>query len=276
MVINHRNTLCAHPQCLTHDQGYIINAADYDTEGTVEMPDKVILSKEGDIARIVLNRPDRENAVDAELMAQLTESLSEVVSDDGAVLLVLEGQGEHFCCGRESGLSESRSADQWADALGRIVGVNGLLQSFRGVSLAVVRGKAFGFGCGLAVQSDITLASDDARFAFPEIKSGFPPTIVMSYLSRWIHRKKAFELVIAGDELGAREAERHGLVNRVVAKDQLNAETDGWVARLRGLDRQGLQATKAFFRDTAEWTTKDAAQYGVVRLANFLSSRKEP
>ena len=238
------------------------------------MSDKVLLHKEDGVARVVLNRPDQGNAVDPELMAQLLAGLSDVISDATVELLVLEGQGEHFCSGREAGLAEPRSAEQWAAVLGNIVRVNGLLQSFPGVSLAVVRGKAFGFGCGIAVQSDVTLASEDARFAFPEINAGFPPTIVMSYLSRWIHRKKAFELVITGCELDAREAERQGLVNRVVAQDRLNEERDNWVAKLRGLDRQGVRATKAFFRDTAEWATDDALQYGVTRLANFLSSRK--
>jgi len=239
------------------------------------MSNKVLLEKSDGVASIVLNRPDKGNAVDPELMTQLLESLSDVVSDATVELLVLEGQGDHFCSGREAGLAEPRNAEQWANVLGNIVRVNGLLQSFPGISLAVVRGKAFGFGCGIAVQSDVTLASEDARFAFPEINSGFPPTIVMSYLSRWIHRKKAFELVITGGELNAREAERQGLVNRVVAQDQLNREKDSWLAKLAGLDGQGVRATKEFFRDTAEWATQDALRFGVTRLANFLSSREQ-
>lgn len=238
------------------------------------MADKVLVNKGDGVASIVLNRPEQSNAVDPELMAQLLAGLSDVISDTTIELLVLEGQGEHFCSGREPGLAEPRSAEQWAAVLGNIVRVNGLLKAFPGISLAVVRGKAFGFGCGIAVQSDITLASEGARFAFPEINAGFPPTIVMSYLSRWIHRKKAFEMVITGGEFDAREAERQGLVNRVVTEHQLNGERDSWIARLRGLDRQGVRATKAFFRDTAEWGTEDALQYGVMRLANFLSSRE--
>lgn len=237
------------------------------------MAEKVIVRKDGRVASVVLNRPEAGNAVDPGLMAELTDGLADAVSDDALELLVLEGRGEHFCSGREPGLSKPRNAEEWARVLGQIVRANGLLASFSGVSLAVVRGKAFGFGCGLAVQSDITIAADNARFAFPEINAGFPPTVVMSYLSRWIHRKKAFELVITGSELDAREAERQGLVNRVVERARLEAEKDGWIARLLALDPRGLRATKVFFRDTAEWTTREAADYGVVRLANFLASR---
>ncbi|MDE0354110.1 MAG: enoyl-CoA hydratase/isomerase family protein [Deltaproteobacteria bacterium] len=237
------------------------------------MSDKVLLEKTGDVAALTLNRPDKGNAVDLELMMALIESLSEASADKALRVLVLEGRGEHFCSGREPDVPRPENAAQFAEALGRIVRVNKLLQSFPGISVAVVRGKAFGFGCGLAVQSDVTLAAEDARFAFPEINAGFPPTIVMSYLSRWIHRKKALELVMTGGEISAREAERQGLVNRVVPADQLEDEKNRWMETLAGRDLKGLQATKAFFRDTAEWSTEAAAQYGVTRLANFFASR---
>ncbi|MCY4486604.1 MAG: enoyl-CoA hydratase/isomerase family protein [Deltaproteobacteria bacterium] len=238
------------------------------------MSDKVLLEKTGDIAALTLNRPEKGNAVDLELMLALTEKLAEAAADKTLRLMVIEGRGDDFCAGREPDVPRPENAAQFAEALGRIVRVNELLQSFPGISLAVVRGRAFGFGCGVAVQSDVTLAAADARFAFPEIKAGFPPTIVMSYLSRWIHRKKALELVMTGGELSAEEAERQGLVNRVVPADQLEDEKTRWTEMLTGRDLDGLQATKAFFRDTAEWSTGAAAQYGITRLANFFASRR--
>jgi len=237
------------------------------------MSDKVLLEKTGDIAALTLNRPEKGNAVDLEVMLALTEKLAEAAADKTLRLMVIEGRGDDFCSGREPDVPRPENAAQFAEALGRIVRVNELLQSFPGISLAVVRGKAFGFGCGLAVQSDVTLAAADARFAFPEIKAGFPPTIVMSYLSRWIHRKKALELVMTGGELSAEEAERQGLVNRVVPPDRLADEKGRWIEALSDRNLDGLQATKAFFRDTAEWSTGAAAQYGITRLANFFASR---
>ena len=237
------------------------------------MSDKVLLEKAGDTATMTLNRPEKGNAVDSELMTALIERLTEAAADKALRVLVIEGRGHDFCSGRQPDVPRPENAAQFAGALSRIVRVNKLLQSFPGISLAVVQGKAFGFGCGLAVQSDVTLAAADARFAFPEINAGFPPTIVMSYLSRWIHRKKALELVMTGGEISAQEAERQGLVNRVVPPDQLAEEKGRWLETLASRDLKGLQATKAFFRDTAEWSTDAAAQYGVTRLANFLASR---
>ena len=239
------------------------------------MSDKVLLDKTGDIATLTLNRPEEGNAVDLELMLALTERLEEAAAGKDLRVLVIEGRGDHFCSGRQPDVPRPETAAQFAQALGRIVRVNKLLQSFPGISMAVVRGKAFGFGCGLAVQSDVTLAAKDAMFAFPEINAGFPPTIVMSYLSRWIHRKKALELVVTGGEISAAEAERQGLVNSVVPADQLAEEKKRWMEMLAARDLAGLQATKAFFRDTAEWSTDAAAQYGVTRLANFFASRNK-
>ena len=238
------------------------------------MSDKVLLEKTGDVAALTLNRPEKGNAVDSEVMTALIERLAEAAADKTLRLMVIEGRGDDFCAGREPDVPRPENAAQCAEALGRIVRVNELLQSFPGISLAVVRGRAFGFGCGMAVQSDVTLAAAGARFAFPEIKAGFPPTIVMSYLSRWIHRKKALELVMTGGELSAEEAERQGLVNRVVPADRLEDEKGSWIETLTGRDLDGLQAAKAFFRDTAEWSTGAAAQYGVTRLANFFASRR--
>ena len=238
------------------------------------MSDTVLLEKTGDIATLTLNRPEKGNAVDLELMLALTDRLAAAAADKTLRLMVLEGRGADFCSGREPDVPRPENAAQFAEALGRIVRVNELLQSFPGISLAVVRGRAFGFGCGLAVQSDVTLAAADARFAFPEIKAGFPPTIVMSYLSRWIHRKKALELVMTGGELSAAEAERQGLVNQVTPPEELEGEKGRWIEMLAGGNLEGLQATKAFFRDTAEWPTGAAAQYGITRLANFFASRR--
>jgi enoyl-CoA hydratase/carnithine racemase len=95
----------------------------------------------------------------------------------------------------------------------------------------------------------------------------------MSYLSRWVVRKKAFEWVITGEELTAREAERFGLVNRIVGRSELEAEGERWVAMLVKKNAQALAACKEFFRDTAFLDPKDAVRYGVSVLANFMASR---
>ncbi|MBI4527159.1 MAG: hypothetical protein HY695_25470, partial [Deltaproteobacteria bacterium] len=104
-------------------------------------------------------------------------------------------------------------------------------------------------------------------------KAGFPPTIVMSYLSRWISRKRAFEMVATGEEIDGQEAERLGLVTRVVTQNRLVSEGDRWVNLLVKQDRKALAVCKEFFRKTAYLNPEDAARYGVALLANFMSSK---
>jgi methylglutaconyl-CoA hydratase len=234
---------------------------------------KIALVVSDGIATLTLNRPEKNNTIDGEMMRAIAEDLEEIGAEGEARILLLRAEGNHFCTGREPGAATPKNAKEWSEMLGGIVRVNRALLSFPGISLALVQGKALGFGCGLAVQSDITLASDDARFAFPEIKAGFPPTIVMSYLSRWTLRKKAFELVITGAEIDAVEAERLGLVNRVVPARDLAAEGERWTVALDKLDARALAACKTFFRDTAYLRPEDAAGYGISLLANFMSSR---
>jgi enoyl-CoA hydratase/carnithine racemase len=233
--------------------------------------DKINLRENGDVATLMFNRPERDNAVDAEMMDALVDAIWRART---ARILFVTGAGPHFCGGRDPGPVAPAGAAQWAAVLEQIVRTNRALAEFPGVSIALVHGTAHGFGFGVAVQCDITIAAAGARFGFPEIKAGFPPTIVMSYLSRWTCRKKAFELVVTGEEIDAAEAESLGLVNRVIPDQELAAEGDRWAQRLLSLDEEALRACKAFFRDTAHLHPDDAYRYGVSFLANFNSSKK--
>jgi methylglutaconyl-CoA hydratase len=233
--------------------------------------EKVQISQSGAVATLCLDRPERGNAADGEMMEGIIAALDR--AQDARVVLLC-GTGEHFCAGRDPGPVAPENPREWSEALQQIVKTNQALAGFPGVTIALVKGKAHGFGFGLAIQSDITIAAEDARFGFPEIKAGFPPTIVMSYLSRWTARKKAFELVVTGEEIGAAEAAQLGLINRVVPREDLADEAQRWVARLLDLNEQALRACKAYFRDTAHLGPDDAYRYGVSFLANFNSSRK--
>lgn len=234
---------------------------------------KILLEEREGVATLTLNRPERDNAVDSEMMEALSETLAEVRNRALSRILVVRGNGDHFCGGREPGPTPPKSPQGWKEVFNRITQVNQLLTRFPGITVSLVHGKAFGFGLGLAVGCDITLVAEDARLAFPEVKAGLPPTIVMSYLGRLIPRKKAFELVITGREMNPQEAERLGLVNQVVPSDQLVAEGERWVSLLLKQNAETLKTCKDFFRDTADLSSEDAVQYGVSLLANFMSDR---
>lgn len=231
----------------------------------------LIVGHDGPVARLALDRPP-ENKVDAGMMAAMIESFSEI-GEGAAPILLLEGKGEHFCGGRDPGSHRPSDTAGWSRVLGQIVAANQALASFPGITIALAKGDVRGFGFGLALQCDITLAAEDARFSFPEIKAGFPPSVVMSYLSRWTARKKAFELVITGDEISADEAERLGLVNRVVPPQDLDGEGQRWAGKLLQLDTAALMACKSFFRDSGYVHPDEAAASGVAFLADFNTGR---
>jgi enoyl-CoA hydratase/carnithine racemase len=231
----------------------------------------LIVEQHDAVATLTLNRPEQNNTVDAGMMTAMIDALHRLGGE--ARIVLLGGVGEHFCGGRDPGPTRPDTTAGWSDALGQIVETNRTLAAFPGITVALAKGKVRGFGCGLAVQCDITLAANDASFSFPEIKAGFPPSVVMSYLSRWTFRKKAFELVVTGDEISAAEAERLGLVNRVVPLEELDAEGKRWADELLALDAAAVAACKAFFRDSAFMHPDEAADLGVAFLADFNMSR---
>jgi len=152
-------------------------------------PDLIVEQREA-VATLTLNRPDKNNTVDAGMMTAMVEWLNLLAADEEVRIVLLGGEGDHFCGGRDPGPTRPDDVAGWSQVLGQIVATNQALASFPGITVALAKGEVRGFGFGLAVQCDITLAAEDARFSFPEIKAGFPPSVVMSYLSRWTMRKR--------------------------------------------------------------------------------------
>ncbi|MBO0877734.1 MAG: enoyl-CoA hydratase/isomerase family protein, partial [Pseudonocardia sp.] len=146
------------------------------------MPD-VQFSHTGPVARIVLDRADHANALTYAAMRGLIDAL-ETAHDSGADVLVLNGSGADLTIGRDKG--ERVPGVSRADNLRLILRANELLGGFPGASVAVVRGRALGFGTGLALHSDIALAADTAVLGFDELAAGLPPLVVLTYLYRHV------------------------------------------------------------------------------------------
>jgi methylglutaconyl-CoA hydratase len=126
-----------------------------------------------------------------------------------------------------------------------------------------VRGRALAGGCGLATACDIVLAARTARFGYPEVKIGFVPAMVMAILRRNVSEKRAFELVTRGGEIGAEEAERVGLVNRVFEDDVFESEVDTYVAGFERVSRSAVLLTKRLLYQMDGLTFDAALQSGV-------------
>jgi methylglutaconyl-CoA hydratase len=200
----------------------------------------------GRILSITLNRPQRRNALTSAMIHELTLALR-TAEDSQAGIVVLRGAGEHFCSGLD--LSELRAMAGRSLEEHRLDSMN-IAELFRTLyslslpSIAVVRGAALAGGMGMATLCDFTLASEEARFGYTEVKIGFVPAIVSSFLLLQVGEKQARDLLLSGRIIEAAEAHTIGLITRVVPAANLDAAVSELVTSLLANSPCSMRATK--------------------------------
>ncbi len=173
------------------------------------------------VAILSLNRPDKRNAIDPLMLAELSVALDRAEADPGVRVILLRAEGKDFCAGMDIGHLEATLAYSYDELLDDARQLGDLLIRMRGCArpiVAAVHGNALAGGAGLATACDLVLATEDAHFGYPEVHLGFVPAIVMNLLVRAVGEKEAFELVARGDRIDAKEACRLGLVNRLFSR----------------------------------------------------------
>ena len=207
----------------------------------------LLVRREGGVARLTLNRPDKRNALNAELIAALKAALRAADDDPQVRVVALEGAGRDFCSGAD--LSALRTVAE-GGVMENLEDVEGLAELFllprrmRKPVVALVRGRALAGGCGLATACDLVLAAEGAQFGYPEVRIGFVPAMVMAITRRNVSEKRAFDLLVRAQAVGAAEAERIGLISRVVPDDAFAAEADALLAELAERSPSAVQLTK--------------------------------
>jgi methylglutaconyl-CoA hydratase len=211
------------------------------------------LDYDGRIATITLNRPDKRNAISFELIDDLLRALDDVGKSD-AIVLILTGAGKAFCSGMDlenlKGLLGKTPQQNLEDSQ-TMVRLFRTLYEFPKVTIAAVNGPAIAGGTGLALICDFTLASPEAKFGYTEVRIGFVPAIVSTFLLRQVGEKVARDLLLTGRLFGAEEAARLGLINEVVAFDRLMARARELAAVLMENSPASLRATKKLLTDHA-------------------------
>ncbi len=175
-----------------------------------------------------MNRPEARNALNPELVAHLSNALSDAVADPSVRVIVLTGAGKAFCAGADLKVMmdlQSASAPENLDDCRRLMALYGDLARCPKPVVAAVNGHALAGGCGLAALCDIILAIPEARFGYPEVRIGFVAAMVLVFLQRAIGDRKARELLLTGRAVPAEEAVEMGLANRVVPAADLMKET---------------------------------------------------
>jgi methylglutaconyl-CoA hydratase len=220
---------------------------------------------DGGVATLLLDRPEKRNALDAELVGALSEALERAAADPEVRVVALRGAGSDFCSGADlaelekiAGLGpEENLAD--AQRLGDLF--VGIRRTPKPV-VAVVHGRALAGGCGLAAACDLVLAKADAELGYPEVHLGFVPAMVMAILRRRLPQGRAFEMAALGDRIGATEAERIGLVDRVFAAESFESDAAAYLARLASRPASAVALTKRLFHGIEGASFEDAIARG--------------
>jgi 3-hydroxypropionyl-coenzyme A dehydratase len=197
------------------------------------MMETVQLKKEPPLGWIYLNRPDKLNAINEQLMKDLRQAVDELVADDQIRVIIITGLGKAFCAGADisqfktlNGLTAWEFAKKGRELMDYI-------ENLPKPTIAMINGYALGGGLELAMACDIRIAAEEAQVGLPEITLGIYPGFGGTQrLIRLIGKGKAMEMMMTGDRIPAREAERLGLVNKVVPLTELEKETRSFAIKL--------------------------------------------
>lgn len=213
----------------------------------------VQLAFDGKLATLTLNRPEKRNAISFELIDDLLRALDEVRRSD-AIVLILTGAGKAFCSGMDLENLKAligRTPEQNLQDSQTMVQLFRSLYEFPKVTLSAVNGAAIAGGTGLALLCDFTLATAEAKFGYTEVRIGFVPAIVSTFLLRQIGEKQARDLLLTGRLFDAEEAARMGLIKEIVPAEQLMPRARELASLLMENSSASLCATKKLLSDHA-------------------------
>jgi methylglutaconyl-CoA hydratase len=211
---------------------------------------RVRVSRVHGVGRVTLARPEKKNALDRQMADEIVQGLEALAADSDTRVVVIDADGEDFCAGAdlealESLLDAGREAQlEDARALGRVFNT---IRQVPVPVVAAVRGRALAGGAGLASACDIVLAHPQATFGYPEVRIGFVPAMVMTILRRIVPQRHAFDLAITSRTLSAAEAERIGLVSRVLAAEAFDAGVNAICETIVKSPPEAVRRTKRLF-----------------------------
>jgi methylglutaconyl-CoA hydratase len=227
---------------------------------------KIFYDLRDGIARITLNRPDKRNALDGEMVAELKSAFSASAADAECRVVLLTGAGTDFCSGADLANLEKTAKNSVLDNIADARSTADLFLMMRNHPrpvIAAVQGRALAGGCGIASACDIILASQSAQFGYPEVNIGFVPAMVMAILRHSVSEKAAFELVVTGETVSAARAQELGLVHRVFGDEQFAAEVESYVAKLTTKSGSAVMLSKRLLYNMDSMSFEAALQAGV-------------
>ena len=218
------------------------------------------------VARLTLNRPEKRNALNTEMISVFHHTLDRAARDEAVRVVLIAGAGKDFCAGLDlvaldhgndaSVLAHLTTARQLADLLLAI-------RKHPRPVVAAIHGRALAGGAGIASACDLILASNTAWIGYPEVKIGFVPAMVAALLRRSVTEKRMFELLATGESIHADEALEIGLVNKVFSEMDFTASVDAYVQTLVERSPSALTLIKSLLYQTDGLTLEKAIEAGV-------------
>ncbi len=230
----------------------------------------VRVAVDGAIGRITLARPEKKNALDRVTADELADALF-ALSEAPVRVVAVDGDGADFCAGADIAALEKMldaPRQEHIDDAKALAHVFHTIRRMEKPVVALVRGRAYAGGAGLATACDIVLAHETARFAYPEVTIGFVPAMVMTLLRRSVGEKQAFELVGTGRVISAKEAASIGLVSRVFPDIEFDQLSEGVLNQLAAVPPSAMAATKTLFYKLDTFSFLDGISAGIVANAD--------
>ena len=219
------------------------------------------IEQHGGIATLWMNRPDKHNAFNAQVIADLTAACAQLDADPAVRVMVLAGRGKSFSAGADlnwmQAAGEASVEDNLADAR-KLAGMLRALAEMNTPTIARVHGAALGGGMGLAAACDICVASEKAFFATSEVKFGIIPSAISPYVIRAIGARQSYRYFQSAERISAARAAENGLAHEAVAADALDEKVAEIVAALLQGGPKSQAAAKALIRAVADRPVDDA------------------
>jgi methylglutaconyl-CoA hydratase len=229
------------------------------------------------VTTVSLARPDSHNALNANLIGELTRVFDDLAGDEGVRVVVLAGEGRSFCAGADVGYMRDTadlSYEQHLEDAGRLGAMFQAVDECPKPVVAKIRGAAMGGGAGLVAAADVAVADEGARFAFSEVRLGIAPATIAPFVVRKIGASHARSLFLTGERFGAARAREIGLVHESVPSDDLDTAVEEKVGQLLQGGPQAQAAVKALLRQLESVEPMDAPGL-MSRLISELRSGEE-
>lgn len=227
---------------------------------------EIIYEVRNGVAHVTLNRPDKRNALGAQIVGELKTALAAAEHDDAVSAVLLRGAGKDFCAGADLAQLQKIAQASVLDNLDDAAGFAALLLQMRKLKkpvIAAVHGRALAGGAGLASACDLVLAARTATFSYTEVRIGFVPAVVMAIARRNLTEKRAFEILCTGQILSAAEAAALGFINRVCDDADFVVEVERYAEEVAQLSGSAVALTKTLLYQTDAMTFEQALRAGV-------------